>query len=52
MILLITLGIIIGPLSGLVDAASIMSLAPYLAALALVFILFDGGMAMNLPCFR
>ena len=48
MILLITLGIIIGPLSGLVDAASIMSLAPYLAALALVFILFDGGMAMNL----
>ncbi|MEM2912075.1 MAG: cation:proton antiporter [Candidatus Bathyarchaeia archaeon] len=48
MILLITLGIIIGPLSGLVNASSIMSLAPYLAALALVFILFDGGMAMNL----
>lgn len=48
MILLITIGIIIGPLSGLVNASSIMSLAPYLAALALVFILFDGGMAMNL----
>lgn len=48
MILLIILGIIIGPLSGLVNAASIMSLAPYLAALALVYILFDGGMAMNI----
>jgi len=48
MILLIILGIIIGPVGGLVDAASIMNLAPYLAALALVFILFDGGMAMNL----
>lgn len=48
MILLIILGIIIGPLSGLVDAASIMGLAPYLAALALVYILFDGGIAMNI----
>jgi cell volume regulation protein A len=48
MLLLIVLGIIFGPVTGLVDAASIMSLAPYLAALALVFILFDGGMAMNI----
>ncbi|MEM2147263.1 MAG: cation:proton antiporter [Candidatus Bathyarchaeia archaeon] len=48
MILLIALGIIIGPFFGMVDAASIMPLAPYLAALALVFILFDGGMAMNI----
>jgi len=48
MLLLIVLGILFGPMTGLVDAASIMSLAPYLAALALVFILFDGGMAMNI----
>lgn len=48
MIILIVLGIIIGPLSGLVDAASIMNLAPYLSALALVYILFDGGLAMNI----
>ncbi|MGB9714299.1 MAG: cation:proton antiporter [Candidatus Bathyarchaeales archaeon] len=48
MLFLIILGILLGPLTGLVDAASIMSLAPYLAALALVFILFDGGMAMNI----
>jgi cell volume regulation protein A len=48
MILLIVLGIIIGPLCGLVNALTVMALAPYLAALALVFILFDGGLAMNI----
>ncbi|MEM1564916.1 MAG: cation:proton antiporter [Candidatus Bathyarchaeia archaeon] len=47
-ILLVALGIIIGPLSGLVDAEAIMPLTPYFAALALIFILFDGGMAMNI----
>jgi cell volume regulation protein A len=48
MILLLVLGIIIGPLTGLVNAGAVMPLAPYLAALALVFILFDGGMVMNI----
>jgi len=48
MLLLIVLGLLLGPIIGLVDVGSIMSLAPYLAALALVFILFDGGMAMNI----
>jgi cell volume regulation protein A len=48
MLLLIFLGILLGPVTGLVDSSAIMSLAPYLAALALVFILFDGGMTMNL----
>jgi len=48
MLLLIVLGILFGPVTGWVDTASIISLAPYLAALALVFILFDGGMAMNI----
>ncbi len=48
MILLIVLGIIIGPICGLVNASTVMALAPYLAALALVFILFDGGLAMNI----
>ncbi|MEM1539346.1 MAG: cation:proton antiporter [Candidatus Bathyarchaeia archaeon] len=48
MIILIILGMIIGPLSGLVNVGSIMSLAPYLSSLALVFILFDGGLAMNI----
>jgi cell volume regulation protein A len=48
MLLLIVLGLILGPITGLVVSSSIMGLAPYLAALALVFILFDGGMAMNI----
>jgi len=48
MLVLIVLGMLFGPATGLVDAAKIMDLAPYLAALALVFILFDGGMAMNI----
>lgn len=48
MLILIVLGMLFGPVFGLVDATTIMGLAPYLAALALVFILFDGGMAMNI----
>lgn len=48
MLLLIILGILLGPWTGLIKADSIMGLAPYLAALALVFILFDGGMTMNI----
>ncbi len=48
MLFLIILGLLIGPVTGLVSAESIMGFAPYLAALALVFILFDGGMAMNI----
>jgi cell volume regulation protein A len=48
MMLLIILGIIIGPITGFIKGDSIVGLAPYLAALALVFILFDGGMALNI----
>jgi cell volume regulation protein A len=48
MLWLIVLGLLLGPVTGLVNASSIMGLAPYLAALALVFILFDGGMVMNI----
>ena len=48
MLLLIILGLLLGPITGLVVPGSVMDLAPYLAALALVFILFDGGMAMNI----
>ena len=47
-LLLIILGAILGPVLGLFEPSSIMGLAPYLAALALVFILFDGGMKMNI----
>jgi len=47
MLFLITLGYVVGPLLRLIDS-SVVALAPYLAALALVFILFDGGMQMNI----
>jgi cell volume regulation protein A len=48
MLWLVVLGLLFGPVCGLVNAGSVMDLAPYLATLALVFILFDGGMAMNI----
>jgi cell volume regulation protein A len=48
MLFLIVLGMLVGPATGLVNAATIMGLAPYLAVLALVFILFDGGMTMDI----
>lgn len=47
MLFLITLGYVVGPLLRLLGS-SVSTLAPYLAALALVFILFDGGMKMNI----
>ena len=47
MLFLIILGYVVGPLLRLLDS-SVSTLAPYLAALALVFILFDGGMKMNI----
>ncbi len=48
MLFLIFLGMLVGPATGLIDASSVMGFAPYIAALALVFILFDGGMTMNI----
>lgn len=48
MLFLVVLGILVGPVAGFVDATSVVSLAPYLATLALVFILFDGGMTLNI----
>jgi cell volume regulation protein A len=48
MLFLIVLGYVVGPLLRLFDPLSVAALAPYLAALALVFILFDGGMHMNI----
>ena len=48
MLFLIILGYVVGPWLRLFDPLSVVTLAPYLAALALVFILFDGGMHMNI----
>jgi len=48
MLFLIVLGLLIGPVTGLINGTSLTSFAPYLAVLALVFILFDGGMTLNI----
>lgn len=52
MLLLIILGIVLGPIIRMVspefNTQSLMNLAPYLAALAIIFILFDGGIKMNI----
>lgn len=48
MLFLIVLGIVFGPVLRIFDPTAVGSLAPYIAALALVFILFDGGMTMDI----
>ena len=48
MLFLMALGIFFGPILGVFDSASVMSLAPYIAALSLVIILFDGGLSMGI----
>ncbi|HVP92790.1 MAG TPA: cation:proton antiporter [Acidobacteriota bacterium] len=48
MLFLIILGILFGPVLRVFDPSAVTDLAPYIAALALVFILFDGGMRMEL----
>jgi cell volume regulation protein A len=48
MLFLIAFGIICGPILRIFNPIEVGSLAPYIAALALVFILFDGGMKMDI----
>ena len=48
MLFLIVLGMVFGPILGFFDPEIVIGLAPYIAALALVFILFDGGMRMDM----
>jgi cell volume regulation protein A len=48
MLFLILLGVIVGPVLRIFDPNAINGLAPYVAALALVFILFDGGIRLNI----
>jgi cell volume regulation protein A len=48
MLFLIILGIVVGPVLRVFDPSAVTDLAPYIAALALAFILFDGGIRMDL----
>jgi cell volume regulation protein A len=47
MLFLIILGITFGPVLRVFNPSDVTGLAPYISALALVFILFDGGMRMD-----
>lgn len=47
-IALLGLGIILGPISGLVHPESLHNLAEYVGSLALLVILFDGGMDLDI----
>ena len=48
MLILIFIGAIFGPIFGVFDPSSVKTFAPYIAALALSYIIFDGGMGLNI----
>jgi cell volume regulation protein A len=48
MLILIFIGALAGPLLGAIDPLAVQSFAPYIAALALVYILFDAGMGLTI----
>ena len=47
-IFLLILGMIVGPVLGIIDYEMIAGVIPYFAALALIIIMFDGGIHLNL----
>jgi cell volume regulation protein A len=48
MLFLVLLGLIFGPFLGVLKAGDIESLAPFVSVLAVVIILFDGGLGLNI----
>ncbi len=48
MLILIFIGALCGPILGAFDPIAVQSFAPYIAALALVYILFDGGLGLTI----
>jgi cell volume regulation protein A len=48
MLFLVILGLIVGPGLGILKAQDIEPLAPFLSTLAVVIILFDGGLGLNI----
>ena len=45
---LMILGVIIGPLLGIIQPDVVVEVVPYFAALALIIIMFDGGLNLDL----
>src|SRR4030067_1940014 len=48
LLILIGIGLLLGPVSGLVEEEIVFPIAPYFGALALVMILFEGGIDLSL----
>lgn len=46
-LILIFLGVLIGPITGFLDPKDFVSIMPYFAALAIIIILFDGGLDLE-----
>lgn len=42
------LGVIIGPVLGLIQPEAVIQVIPYFAALALIIIMFDGGLNLDI----
>lgn len=47
-LILIFIGALAGPILGAFDPASVQNFSPYIAALALVYIMFDGGLGLTI----
>lgn len=45
---LMGLGVILGPILGIVKTEAVLEIVPYFAALALIIIMFDGGLSMDI----
>ncbi len=45
---LMVLGVIIGPVLGVIQAETVIQVVPYFAALALIIIMFDGGLNLDI----
>ena len=45
---LMVLGVVIGPIFGIIQPAAVIEIVPYFAALALIIIMFDGGYNLHI----
>jgi len=45
---LMILGVIIGPILGIIQPSTVIQIVPYFAALALIIIMFDGGLNLDI----
>ena len=47
-VFLMILGVVIGPILGIIPASTIINVVPYFAAIALILIMFDGGLNLDI----